>query len=81
MRKTNEDWVKKCMEIRVEGRMTIRIPRKTWLWNVEADIAELEIDREDIYDWKNCRINVMKRKSNPIAKRTDDIIFNEMVKS
>ena len=43
MRKGDEDWVKKCMEYRVEGRR----PRKTWFENVEADMAELEIDKED----------------------------------
>ena len=50
---------KKCMEIRVEGR----IIRKTWLENVETDMAELEIDREEIHNR-----NVMK--SNPIGKLT-----------
>ena len=37
-----KDWVKKCMEYRVEGRR----PRKTWLESVEADMAELEIDKD-----------------------------------
>ena len=46
MRKGDEDWVKKCMEYRVEGRR----PRKTWLESVEADMAELEIDKEDVHD-------------------------------
>ena len=34
------------MEIRVEGRRSIGRLRETWLENVEADMAELEIDRE-----------------------------------
>ena len=68
MRKGDEDWVKKCMEYRVEGRR----PRKTWLESVEADMAELEIDKEDVHDRSKWRrnVNVMKRKSNPIGKRT-----------
>ena len=46
MRKGDEDWVKKCMVYRAEvGR-----PRKTWLESVEADMAELEIDKEDVHD-------------------------------
>ena len=57
MRKRGEDWVKKCMEFRVEGRRPVGRPRRTWLESVEADMAELEIDKED----------VMKRKSNPIG--------------
>ena len=38
MRKSDVDWVNKCMEYRVEGRQ----PRRTWLESVEADMAELE---------------------------------------
>ena len=33
-------------------------------------MAELEIDREDVHDSKKRRKNVMKRKYNPIGKRT-----------
>ena len=72
MRKGDEDWVKKCMEYRFEGRRPVGRPRKTWLESVEADMAELEIDKEDVHDRSKWRrnVNVMKRKSNPIGKRT-----------
>ena len=53
IRKGDEDWVKKCMEYRVEGRRPVGRPRKTWLESVEADIAKLEIDKEDVYDRDN----------------------------
>ena len=70
MRKGDEDWVKKCIEYRVEGRRPVGRPRKTWLESV--DMAELEIDKEDVHDRSKWRrnVNVMKRKSNPIGKRT-----------
>ena len=58
MRKGDEDWVKKCMEYRVEGRRPVGRPRKTWLESVEADMAELEIDKEDVHDRKKWRMNV-----------------------
>ena len=45
----DEDWVKKCMEYRVEGRRPVGRPRRTWLESVEVDMAELEIDKEDEY--------------------------------
>ena len=64
MRKRDEDWVKKCMEFRVEGRRLVGRPRMTWLDSVEVDKAGLEIDR------KKWRGNFMKRMSNPIGKRT-----------
>ena len=35
MRKGDEDWVKKCMEYRVEGRRPVGRPRKTWLESVK----------------------------------------------
>ena len=62
--------MKKCMEYRVEGRRPVGRPRRTWLEIVEANMAELEIDREDVHGRKKWRNNVMKRKSNPIGKRT-----------
>ena len=70
MRKNEENWVSKCMEFRVEGSIPTGRPRRTWLESVEADMAELVIDREDVHDGKQWRKNVMKRKSNHIRKRT-----------
>ena len=72
MRKGDEDWVKKCMEYRVEGRRPVKRPRKTWRESLEADMAKLEIDKEDVHDrsiWRR-NVNGMKKKSNPIGKRT-----------
>ena len=34
MRKHGEDWVKKCMEFRVDGRRPVGSPRRTWLVSV-----------------------------------------------
>ena len=70
MRKSDQDWVKKCMEFRVEGRIPVGRPRKTWLGSVEADMAELEIYKEDVHARRKWRMNVMKRKSTHIRKRT-----------
>ena len=72
LRKCDEDWVKKYMEYRVEGRRPVGRPRKTWLESVEADMTELAIDKEDVHDRSKWRrnVNVIKRKSNPIGKRT-----------
>ena len=54
--------MKKCMEFRVECRIPIGRPIRTWLESVEDDMAELEIDKEDVHDRKKWRRNVMKRK-------------------
>ena len=45
------------MEIRVEDRRPVGRPRRTWFENVKADMAELEIDREDIHGRKKWRVN------------------------
>ena len=68
----DEDWVKKCKEYRVECRRPVGRLRKTWLESVEADMAELDINKEDVHDRRKWRrnVNVMKRKSNHIGKRT-----------
>ena len=50
--------MKKCMEFIFEGRRPFGRARKTWLDNVEADMAELEIDKEDVHDRKKCRRNL-----------------------
>ena len=42
MRKDGEDWVKKCMEYRVEGRRPIGRPRKTWLNSVVVVVCPLQ---------------------------------------
>ena len=62
----DEDRVKECMEYGVEGRRPVGRPRKALLDNVEANMAELEINKEDVHDRKKWRRNVMKRQSNPI---------------
>ena len=63
-------------DVTMKGRRTSEELRRrvgvelSWLGSVEADMVEPEIDREDVHDMKKWRKNVMKRKSNPIAKRT-----------
>ena len=58
---------KTCMEYIVEGRRPVGGPRKTWLESVEVDMAELEIDKEDVHGRWRRNMNVMKRKSRPIG--------------
>ena len=32
------DWVKKCMDIRVNGKMSVEEQKKTWLEQVELEL-------------------------------------------
>ena len=59
------------MEIRVEGRRSVGRLRETWLESVEGDMAELEIDREDIRDGKKWRRNIMKKEEVQLYRKTD----------
>ena len=59
----DEDWVNKCMESRVEGRIPVGRPRRTWQ-NLRST-GKMSMTGTKIW-----RKNVMKRKSNPIGKRT-----------
>ena len=70
MGKSDEDWMKKCLEFRVEGRRPVGKPRKTWLVSAEANLSELEIEKENAHDRKKWKMNVVKRKSSSIGKRT-----------
>ena len=50
---------------------------RRWLESVEVDMAKLNIDKEDVHDRSKWRrnVNVMKRKSNPIGKRTINRLY------
>ena len=45
-RKGDEDWAKKCMEFKVEGRRPVGRPRRTWLESVEVDMQSLRSTME-----------------------------------
>ena len=51
-----------------------------WLESVEANMAELEIDKDDVHDRSKWRrhVNVMKRKSNLIGKRTINYVLTSL---
>ena len=46
-------------EEEVEDRRLVGRPRKKWVENVEADMAYLEINIEDLHDREKCRKNVI----------------------
>ena len=46
MMKRDEDWVKKCIEFRVEGRRQVGRQIMTLLESVEADMANLRLTKK-----------------------------------
>ena len=59
------------MEIRVECRRSIGRLRETWLENMESDMAELQIGREDIRVGQKWRRNVIKKEEVQLYRKTD----------
>lgn len=63
-RKDDEDWVKGCTKLVVEGTAPVGRPRKTWQNSVSADLNLMGIDHRDARDrvkWKRA----IGRKANP----------------
>ena len=52
-RKTDDDWVKKCMSIEVDGKRGKGRPMKTWSSVVKHDMKVMGLKREDAQD--RCR--------------------------
>ena len=50
LRKEDNDWVKKCMEFKVEGSRPRGRPRKTWREIVEKDCRARRLNTEDAMD-------------------------------
>jgi len=55
LRKQDTDWVKKCMEYKVEGSRPRGRPKRTWREVVQKDCQARNLNREDAMDrgrWK-----------------------------
>ena len=70
-RKDDDDWVKQCMEIDLEGK-SIRGNRKTWKKTVDEDMKYKGLKEEDCMDRKAWRkaINQRNKVSDTVC-RTD----------
>ena len=49
-RKKEDDWVRGCMNMVVEGNRDRGRPKKTWWDSVSNDMAEMGLRREDVLD-------------------------------
>jgi len=55
LRKDEDDWVKKCMEHKVEGSRPRGRPKKTWKEIVREDCQARKLNKEDAMDRCNWR--------------------------
>jgi len=50
LRKDDDDWVKKCMEYKVEGPRPRGRPKRTWREVVQEDCQARKLNKEDAMD-------------------------------
>ena len=56
-RKVEDDWVKRCMMMEVEGTRPRGRPKKMWMEVVADDMKRMRLTREDALDrqkWRKC---------------------------
>ena len=49
-RKTEDDWVKKCQSVQVEGKVGRGRGRKTWIECIRGDMKNLNLSMEEVVD-------------------------------
>ena len=69
LRKDDEDWVKKCMDMEVDGRRGRGRPRKRWIEVVTCDMKERGLLREDIFDRGRWRLLSWGISADPCISR------------
>ena len=55
LRKDEDDWVRRSMEMVIEGKRGMGRLRMTWVKAVESDIKDKGLIREDAEDWTKWR--------------------------
>ena len=55
LRKDEDDWVRKCMSLEVEGARGRGRPRMTWSQVVDRDMRECGLWRDGVHDRVKCR--------------------------
>ena len=55
LRKDKDDWVRRSMEMVIEGKRGVRRPRMTWVKAAESDMRVKGLMREDAEDWTKWR--------------------------
>ena len=63
LRKDKDDWVRRSMEMVIEGKRGVGRPRMTWVKAVESDMkVKKGLMREDAEDWTKWRVMSWRAK-------------------
>ena len=55
LRKDKDDWVRRSMDMVIEGKRGVGRPRMTWVKAVESDMRVKDLMRADAEDWTKWR--------------------------
>ena len=69
LRKDDDDWVKKIMSFKVEGKRGWGSPRMTWSQVVEKDMRECRLKRKDVKDRERWRRLLCRAAGQPLCKQ------------
>ena len=69
LQKDDDDWVKKIMSFKVEGKRGWGRPRMTWSQVVEKDMRECGLKREDVKGRERWRMLLCRAPSQPCISR------------
>jgi hypothetical protein len=64
-RKAEDDWVKKCRSVEIEGKVARGRGRKTWMECVRGDMKDLNLSMEDVVDRDVWRRKTFGEPSEP----------------
>ena len=64
-RKAEDDWVKKCRSVEIEGKVARGRGRKTWMECVRGDMKVLNLSMEDVVDRDVWRRKTFGEPSEP----------------
>jgi len=64
-RKSEDDWVKKCLELEIAGKAGRGRCRKTWLECVKGDMKDLGVCRTDAKDRALWKVKILGKTSKP----------------
>ena len=64
-RKSDEDWVKRVTNLKVEGNRPAGRPKKTWQDTIKADLRQLKLDPSEASNRASWRRVIHAAESNP----------------
>ena len=72
-KETEDDWVKKCQSVEIEGKVGRGRGRKTWMECIRGDMKDLNLSIHDVVDWDAWKRKTFGELSEPRSVETTDV--------